>query len=116
MARVFSKRHSYSKVKMLIFAALLILIILAVWSLTDLLGGRHSGEQMKIAQDAVIRATVQCYSLEGRYPPSLDYLVENYGLTLYEDKYIYYYQPVGENLMPDIRLMPVGGTGGDLDG
>jgi hypothetical protein len=50
---------------------------------------------------------VQCYSLEGRYPPDLAYLEKNYGLTLDKGKYVYHYRTIGENMMPRIDLLPL---------
>jgi hypothetical protein len=60
-------------------------------------------------KEAIVRATAQCYSLEGRYPPDLDYLEQNYGLALDHDKYVYHYQTIGENMMPRIDLFPLSG-------
>jgi len=81
---------------------------LCVWLLfTGLarLGARQAGEQMKVAENAVVRAMVQCYALESRYPPSLAYLEENYGLVLDTDKYTYHYFVNGENLRPVIEVI-----------
>ena len=36
-------------------------------------------EREKTLQEAVRKASVQCYAIEGRYPASVDYLEENYG-------------------------------------
>jgi hypothetical protein len=108
MARVFSEKKSGGKVKMFFFIVAAIAILIAIWWAAGSLQSSHSEEQMKIAKEAIIRATVQCYSIEGRYPPGLDYLEENYGLTLDRDKYVYYYQAVAENIMPNIQLFDLG--------
>ena len=42
-------------------------------------------------RDAIRRASVQCYAIEGRYPPSVDYLEENYGILIDRDKYDVFY-------------------------
>ncbi len=47
---------------------------------------------------------VQCYASEGFYPPSLDYLVENYNLVLKEDQFLYFYDAFSSNIMPDIMI------------
>ena len=62
-------------------------------------------EQLKITEQAVRRSVVQCYAIEGRYPPSLNYLTENYGLIIDEEKYVYHYQRHGYNLLPDITVV-----------
>jgi len=34
---------------------------------------------------AIRKAAVQCYAVEGFYPPNVDYLVENYGIIINEE-------------------------------
>ena len=63
-----------------------------------------SQERLKAAEQSVARATVQCYAIEGRYPPDLDYLEENYGLILDREHYVYHYRLEGSNLMPEIQV------------
>lgn len=63
-----------------------------------------SQERLKTAEQSVIRATVQCYAIEGKYPPDLDYLEENYGLILDREHYVYHYRLEGSNLMPEIQV------------
>jgi uncharacterized protein YpmS len=112
MARVFEKKKSFGMVKLFFFIIVVIALLISIWWVSGSLSASQNEEQLKIAEDAVRRATVQCYSLEGRYPPGLDYLVENYGLTLNKDKYIYHYSSVGTNMMPTIRVFTVSGTQG----
>lgn len=93
---------------MFFFIVAVIAILIAIWWLAGSLDSSNDEEQMKVAKEAIVRATVQCYSLEGRYPPGLDYLEENYGLALDREKYVYYYQVIAENIMPNVRLFPLG--------
>jgi hypothetical protein len=55
-------------------------------------------------RDMMERAAIQCYALEGMYPPDIEYF-KNYGIILNEDKFIYYYEnnAIG-NYMPDIEV------------
>lgn len=62
------------------------------------------------AQTDSIRETVrsralQCYVIEGAYPESLDYLIENYGLAVNTEDYRIVYIPYAENLMPEIKVI-----------
>lgn len=41
-----------------------------------------------------------CYSIEGRYPPSIEYIEENYGFSYDKDTYFIHYEMIGSNLMP----------------
>ena len=63
-------------------------------------------EQLKTVEKAIMHATVQCYALEGFYPPSYQYLAENYGLQVDTEKYIIHYDAFATNLIPDIMVFP----------
>ena len=66
---------------------------------------RNSVESgLKVARGAVERAVMQCYALEGAYPPDLAYLQENYGLILDRGQYDYLYEIVAGNIHPVIRV------------
>lgn len=54
---------------------------------------------------AIARSSVQCYAIEGRYPPSVDYLVENYGIQIDEKRYSVFYNGFASNVMPDITVV-----------
>lgn len=62
---------------------------------------------IKSVNDAVARAAVSCYAIEGAYPQELDYLVEHYGLILNEDKYVVHYGAFASNVMPEIAVIPI---------
>ena len=65
----------------------------------------HSQEDKQQLEDALHRAAVSCYSIEGFYPPDLAYLEEHYGIQINRQKYVVSYVPVAENLMPDITIL-----------
>jgi hypothetical protein len=108
MARIFREKKSVGGVKIFLFIIVAIAVLILIWYAASSLGNSNDAENQKISKEAIVRATVQCYSLEGRYPQSLEYLEANYGLTLDRKKYVYYYQSIGTNMMPDIRLFPKG--------
>lgn len=55
-------------------------------------------------RDALRRASVQCYAIEGRYPPSVEYLEENYGIQIDRKRYDVFYSGFASNFMPDITV------------
>ena len=61
-------------------------------------------QQLEIAQKAVERAAIQCYAIEGRYPPDLSYLESHYGIILDTGHFLYHYERFGSNLMPEIKV------------
>lgn len=84
----------------LLFAMIAILVLVGVQNVSV----SSDKEQLAAMELAIRRSVVQCYAIEGRYPNSLEYLEENYGLLLDEDMYAYQYQVVGPNLLPGIAV------------
>ena len=69
--------------------------------------GRTEDGELYIREHAIRRASVQCYAIEGRYPPSVEYLEEHYGIVVDSDKYAVFYDGFASNLMPDITVIPL---------
>ena len=56
-------------------------------------------------ENAVRKAALTCYAVEGEYPQSLAYLEEHYGLNINRDRYAVYYERRAGNLMPEITVL-----------
>lgn len=65
-------------------------------------GATNSQISKATIQDIIEKYAIQCYASEGSYPPDLAYLVDNYGLILDEERYIYDYDIFASNVMPEI--------------
>ena len=61
-------------------------------------------EQMELIENTIRRSAVQCYVVEGSYPESLEYLVDNYSLYYDKDGYTVHYNNHGGNLLPEIMV------------
>ncbi|MEG1017274.1 MAG: hypothetical protein RSE36_05640 [Oscillospiraceae bacterium] len=59
---------------------------------------------------SIQRSLVECYALEGAYPPDLAYLEENYGLTADRENYVVYYYYNGQNILPDFDVIERAGS------
>ena len=88
-----------------VFIALLVLLGLGLDDLSSVTR-RQEAEGL---ENTVRRSAVHCYALEGFYPDSLQYLEEHYGLRYDKDKYVIVYETLGANLMPDVRVIGIGG-------
>jgi hypothetical protein len=64
-----------------------------------------NSEATSFLEDAVRRSAVQCYALEGRFPQDLQHLEDNSGLIVDHDRYAVYYESMGDNLIPQIRVI-----------
>ena len=89
-------------------AVFLIALAAAALLLTRVISARTDAGVLSLAEGGVRRAAVECYALEGFYPRTLDYLVENYGVTADDSRYVISYQYVASNLMPDITVLALG--------
>lgn len=100
------RRKSQTKGYLLSAAALLLLVgVFAVGALSFAGKAGQKGEES--LRRAVTRASVQCYATEGRYPPSVEYLEENYWVRIDRDRYNVFYNGFASNVMPEIVINPI---------
>lgn len=62
-------------------------------------------KQEESLEEAVNRDITICYAEEGRYPASLEYIVDNYGLTYDSDMFTVKYQVRGANIRPYVTII-----------
>ena len=80
---MYSDKRS-NKRPLVLIAILLIIISLMVLFLVFKDSGRDLSDESAMAiRDAVRKEALQCYVVEGVYPPDLDYLENNYGLKTF---------------------------------
>jgi hypothetical protein len=87
----------------------LLLIIVSVIFIQSFIGvsrfdSYSENERIEALETAVTKAAVQCYAIEGSYPPDIDYLAEHYGLVVNNDAYFYHYEIVASNILPVIAV------------
>lgn len=82
-----------------------VILIAAVFAWAHKASKDSLEEQAEAIRDTVSRRALQCYVIEGAYPESLDYLVENYGLAVNMDDYKIVYIPYAENLPPEVKVI-----------
>jgi hypothetical protein len=85
-----------------IFAAAV--VIAAGLAVSDVEGtAKEQGGQL--LEKSLYRAAVSCYSVEGMYPPTLEYLAENYGGVIDSENYAVFYEIFADNIMPNITVV-----------
>lgn len=77
----------------------------------DYIQDSHKSEQQTIVESAIKRACIQCYSLEGAYPPNVEYLIDEYGVMVDMSRFSIIYSSNGANLMPYIEVMAISEAG-----
>lgn len=73
--------------------------------------GTVQEEQQELLENAINQAVVNCYALEGRYPESMQYLIENYGIQVDFEKYVISYEIFAENIKPRVKVIRLGEDG-----
>ncbi len=68
----------------------------------------NSARDLQVTQAAIQKAVVNCYAIEGVYPPDEKYLEDHYGLVINHEKYIVQYESAGSNVMPSVEVLVKG--------
>ncbi|MDO4198729.1 MAG: hypothetical protein Q4D13_07055 [Erysipelotrichaceae bacterium] len=68
-----------------------------------------SSSDLSRVEDSLRKGIIECYAIEGKYPESLDYLRENYGVYFDEESYQLHYRYLGANMMPELMVFEKGG-------
>ncbi|HML69701.1 MAG TPA: hypothetical protein PKA81_15080 [Clostridia bacterium] len=94
----------------LAFAAVVFVLLAAVFLLAlATTTQRSEARETEMVTAAIQRGIVTCYAVEGKYPPSLSYLYEHYGVSVDESRYAVFYDVIAANLMPSVQVSRIGG-------
>lgn len=91
--------------KKLIIPAVVLIAVLIATALFSTISRDIQRQSRAEIREAVLRAAVECYSVEGSYPGSLSYLEENYGLQINHRDFVVAYEAFADNLMPEVQVM-----------
>jgi len=84
-----------------------LLLVLIFFSVTESFSEDRSKHDKENFERALNRAAVACYAIEGAYPPSVEYLIENYRIRVNTAKYAVKYELYASNLMPSITVLEI---------
>lgn len=88
------------------FSVFLFVIIVAAFVIgVSMFSSSSVCDERAILERALNRDIVHCYAIEGFYPPSLEYMQDNYGLIYDEEKYLVDYEFIGSNIMPNVVII-----------
>lgn len=88
-------------IKNLIFAVLLSVCLYAGIHYISNMGNEQG---IKLTREAVLRTVVECYAIEGIYPPDVKYMEDNYNFTYDTTKYYIHYDIFASNIMPTVEV------------
>ncbi|MBQ9324241.1 MAG: hypothetical protein IJ246_00560 [Clostridia bacterium] len=98
------KKH-FIRGREVLIALLMLVIFIGAYAGISGLGNVQDEEQTQFVRDAVRKAALTCYSVEGAYPTDLSYLREQYGLAYDENRYAVTYDAFASNQLPDIFVV-----------
>jgi hypothetical protein len=88
--------------KNILLAAVFLAVMLGTVLFSQTTDDNSLEQQRRSTEDAIRRAAVSCYSIEGVYPQKIDYLEEHYGLQVDRDKFAIEYEVLGDNILPNV--------------
>jgi uncharacterized protein (DUF4213/DUF364 family) len=91
------------------FAAILFTLAVGVIIIAGLVQTAESNraDGLRLLDKSIRRAVVECYAIEGRYPDSVAYLQEHYGIIVDETKYVVHYEVFASNILPYIHVFDI---------
>ncbi|MCH5194431.1 MAG: hypothetical protein J1F11_10750 [Oscillospiraceae bacterium] len=91
-----------------LFAAIMIWLVVSVGN-----AGKSSGRKRSDAMyTTIMNSASLCYSIEGEYPPDIEYLENNYGVHIDRDRYVVHYEYFGANIRPTVTIVERGSPRG----
>ena len=104
--RRYHVRRFFSNAGGNIFAIALFAVIIVIFisGIQDAAQSQR-GESLRIARESITRAVISCYVIEGAYPPSYEYLKENYHIRVDESRHTIHYYIFASNIMPNIDVL-----------
>lgn len=85
----------------IVFGLVIVIFLVGV----SMLSNSSARDDRAILEKAIDHDIVHCYAVEGFYPPSLDYIESNYGLSYDKARFLIDYEYVGTNVMPDVMII-----------
>lgn len=99
------KQRSFTLIKVILLFAVLVVAVFCLYKGTMKMNCSQKAESLKQLESSIRKATMTCYVTEGIYPPTLQYLKDNYGIQIDESRFTVFYEAFAKNMMPDITVM-----------
>lgn len=92
--------------KALILPALIFTLFLSFFVFGVANTSRSSAQESKdVLETALQKAIVQCYAIEGMYPPDIRYLEDHYGIQIDGKRFIVHYEAFASNILPTVAVI-----------
>ena len=108
---LYENRQRFLSRGIILSALLFAVLAIAMLSLVNETASRADAQQEQLLADSIRYASISCYAIEGRYPPSLQYITSNYGVVINEDRFVVFYDIYADNRAPSVSVVGKGGQG-----
>ena len=99
------KKTLIEKQSVIVFLLVTVVIIALFLTAVSNIDSEKTAEDKAQLERAIINAAISCYAIEGAYPPSVEYLVENYNIQIDSKRFTVKYELYASNLMPEITVL-----------
>ena len=91
------ERSKFRKINKPMVFSVILFTALVIWLIVSVGSAGTAAEKSRSSSvyKTVMNSALLCYSIEGEYPPDLDYLKENYGVRIDSEKYTVHYEYFG---------------------
>ena len=107
---LYENRKRIGNKKLWIGIAAFIVVLVLFGLLFTRFTRQNDARETALVENAIRRAMVTCYAIEGRYPASFAYLSENYGVVVDEGRYYVRFEAFASNVMPSVSVLRKGGA------
>ena len=111
-----TKNRLFGALRGILLPLLALAVLLGFFTGVSNLSGGSSDEGRRQLEESIRRTAAACYAAEGIYPPTVEYMEENYGLQVDEERYAVDYRVFASNLMPDFTVLERTGEPGAIRG
>ncbi|MCL2575148.1 MAG: hypothetical protein FWE33_01825 [Defluviitaleaceae bacterium] len=59
-------------------------------------------EGVRLLEETILRVAIHSYAVNGHFPESLDYIVENFNVHIDHTRFVVHYDVFALNILPDI--------------
>lgn len=97
------RRVNGNILKVIVMFAALAAAVFCLYKAAGRMGSNQEAESLKQLDTSIRKAMMTCYATEGVYPPTIQYLKDNYGVQVDETRFVVFYEVFWENMMRTLR-------------
>lgn len=102
---LYEKRPGLGLKGILLSVAVVLALIVLFGLMISRAGSSADREQEELLENAIRNAAVTSYAIEGKYPATLEQIVDEYGVIIDESHFLVRYDVFAANIMPDISVI-----------